>query len=284
MKLSTIRGRTRQVLRDEFVSGEDLEFKDDELDIYIQDCLQEISAKSPYKSVEPIILAANSTLLGISGITDLIKVRQVEYPVGEKPSSPRNYRNFDYLDSETIEVRVDSAPTKVGSAGVITGILTFAAASATVTGTGGSIDFTGELAAGYFIKPSSGKKWYRVLSVESVSSLTLEETVKARDACVDGENASQYRERVALVYCEKAHELTENSSTLGSQHERLLVQGVSGRAAVAKSRKLIDSINVGGTGTPSAMQAWGLNQLALFKEGLDKIPSAPRVSREYPTG
>jgi len=199
MKLSTIRGRVRQVLKDEFSADADLEFKDDELDIYIRDCLQEISEKSPYKNIETLTTTADSRDLDISDIENLMWIYKLEYPTG---SDPRDYRNFIEIDSETIEIDTTSSP--------------------------------------------------------------------AADENV-------------YVYCAKSHELTEESSTLRPQHERLLVQGVSGRAAVAKSRKLIDSINVGGAGTPSAMQAWGLNQLALFKEGLAGLKER-RVNREYPTG
>jgi len=95
------------MLRDEFVSGEDLEFKDDELDIYIQDCLQEISAKSPYKSVETLTTTANSRVLDISDIKNLMWIYKLEYPTG---SDPRDYRNFIEIDSETIEIDITSTP------------------------------------------------------------------------------------------------------------------------------------------------------------------------------
>jgi len=274
--LSAIRARVRQVLKDEFSTDADLEFKDDELDIYIRDCLQEISRKSPYKSREVLTTVANSKVLDISSIERLMEVEKLEYPTG---SDPRDYRNFDWLDAETIEMRVDSAPSETGGSGTLTGTVTFTSGSATVTGSGTA--FSSELEAGYHIKKSGGTRWYLIYAVDSDTQLTLAEP--SRDDGADDVDVTQYCYETVYVYCAKPHELTEDNSTLRPQHESLLVQGASGRAAVAKSRKLIDSINVGGAGTPSAMQAWGLNQLALFKEGLAGLKER-RVNREYPTG
>jgi len=256
------------MLRDEFEVDVDEEFKNDELDLHINEVLVEISQVSPYKAVEPIILAANSRLLDISGITGLIKATHVEYPVVDLPSNPRVYHNIEYIDNETVEMVVSSTPTAAGTEGHITGVVTFTASSATVTGTGAAVNFTGQLEEGSFIKPSTGKKWYRVLSIESISSLTLEETVKSRDACVDSENASDYRTDVAIVYCEKVHEVTESSSTLAPDLEKVLVDGVVVKATLAWLNKMRDAI------VPTSYRwyhQWANNQLMLYRNALNSI-------------
>lgn len=227
-ELSTIIPKIRQDLKD---TG--AEFSLDDLKNHIDDCLAEISQVCPFKAVEPIIVAANSRLLDISGITNLIRATAVEYPISDLPTNPRVYRNIEYIDNDTIEMMVDSSPSEVGTAGTITGVLTFTASSPTVTGAGALVDFDGELEAGSFIKPSDGTKWYRVLSIESDSSLTLEETVKSADAGADSENASMYRTGVALVHCEKVHQLTDSISTLNLVVYNVLIKGVIAKAARA---------------------------------------------------
>jgi len=85
------------------------------------------------------------------------------------------------------------------------------------------------------------------------------------------------------LYCHKLHQLTESSSTLDPQSERVLVLGVTGKAAIAKAREHIDKINIGGARTPADMQAWGVSQLALYRAELPKL-SKPKTRREYPKG
>ena len=271
--LSAIRARIRQVLKDEFAEGVDLEWEDDELDIYIDDCLQEISERSPYNAVEVKTTIANSRILDISDIENLLWIEKLEYPTGNDPG---DFRNFIEIDAETIEIDTTLDPSAGGS-GTLTGTVTFTKGSATVTGSG--TDFDGELEAGYHIKKSTSSRWYRIYSVDSDTQVTLAEP--SRDTGADTEDATQYCYETVYVYCAKLHELTEDSSTLKPQHERLLIQGVSGRAAISKSRELINAINIGGAGTPSNMQAWGINQLTLYREGLRRIEET-RTYREYP--
>jgi len=108
--LSAIRAEVRQFLKDEFVSGEEFEWKDDELDIHIGHCLQEISKVSPYETKETLTTTADSKELDISSITDLLRVEKVEYPAGE---DPREFRNFSiWRDALTIDI--DTAPATTG--------------------------------------------------------------------------------------------------------------------------------------------------------------------------
>ncbi len=213
-------------LRDSVAIGVDNDFSDDELKSIVDDVLVEVSDASPYQVVETAITLANSKVLDISGITDLLEIDKVEYPVG---SSPREYHNFDLVDNETIEVDMDSAFSNTGTSSTLTGTVTFTSGSATVTGT--STLFSTELDAGNFIKPSGGTRWYRVYSIASATSLTLEETVKSGDAGADTENATQYRDYVARIYCNKLHLLTLSSSTLNPKEERVVILGSVAKAA-----------------------------------------------------
>lgn len=194
--LSAIRTIIRQLLLDEFVSGEEYEWKEDELDIHIGDCLAEISECSPYQVKETLTTTAGSRELDISSIEDLLSIDEVEYRVGKTPKQMRNCTIFgDILTIET--------------------------------------DLT----------PSADEDVY--------------------------------------LYCHKLHQLTESSSTLKPQLERILVLGVTGKAAIAKARSLINRVNLGGARTPSEMQAWGVTQLSLYRAGLNEITEA-RVWVDHP--
>jgi hypothetical protein len=273
--LSDIRQVIRQLLRDEFAEGEDLDWEDDELNVHIDVCLDEISDHSPYLAFEPVLVTANSKLLDISGLADLMRVRRIEYEPG---ASPRNYHNFDMIDNQTIEMKIAAAPSESGSSGTLTGTVTFTAGSATVTGSGS--DFDGELEAGDYIKPSSKSRWYRVYSVESDTSLTLDEAVKSADDGEDTVNVTQYRHNVALVYYEKLHVLDDKSTTLNTREENALITGVCGKAALSKSKYLINRINFGGSTVPREMESWGLNHLALYHNSLNRL-QPPVVNRSY---
>ena len=84
------------------------------------------------------------------------------------------------------------------------------------------------------------------------------------------------------LYCAKYHSLSDTVSTLNPTMERILVLGVSGRAAVAKARTQINAVNKGGASTAANMQNWGLAQLALYRGGLNSL-IIPEMSEEYPT-
>jgi hypothetical protein len=213
-------------LRDSVAIGVDNDFSDDELKSIVDDVLVEVSDASPYQVVETALTLANSKILDISEITDLLEIDRVEYPVG---SSPREYHSFDLIDNETIELDMGSGFSNTGTSSTLTGTVTFTSGSATVTGS--STLFSSELAAGNFIKPSGGTRWYRIYSIASNTSLTLEETVKAADTGADTVSLTQYRDYVARIYCNKLHLLTLSSSTLNPKEERVVILGSVAKAA-----------------------------------------------------
>jgi len=194
--LSAVRGIIRQFLKDEFQAGVDLVWKDDELDLHINDCLAEISEHYPYEVKETLTTTASSKELDISSIEDLLEVDKIEYKVGQDPQDFRNHSVFG--DTLTMD-----------------------------------IDFL----------PSADENVY--------------------------------------LYCHKLHQLTESSSTLKPQLERILVLGVCGNAAIAKAQSQINKVNIGGGRTPSDMQAWGINKLALYRAELRRLVK-PKTQRRYP--
>ena len=105
--LSAVRAMVRQFLRDEFESSSEQDFKDDEIDLYIGDCLAEISERSPYVVKETLQTTANSRELDISSIEDLLEIDRLEYKTG---SNPRDNRNFIEIDADTIEIDTTLTP------------------------------------------------------------------------------------------------------------------------------------------------------------------------------
>lgn len=196
--LSGIRAVARQMLADELVSSDtEYAWTDDELDLYIDDCLAEIAEYKPYQVKETLTTTADSRELDLSEIDDLVEVKKVEYPVDEQP---RSFRNFSVWGN-TLRMELDSAP-------------------------------------------GSGESVY--------------------------------------IYCAKYHTLSDTVSTLNPTLERILVLGVSGRAAVAKARTQINAVNKGGASAAANMQNWGLAQLALYRGGLNSL-IIPEMNEEYPT-
>lgn len=274
--LSEIRAIIRQVIRDEFVASDvDLDWEDDELDIHIAQCLLEISRRLPNKVVEVKTTLANSRVIDISTIDDLIYIEKLEYPVG---SDPRDYRNFIDIDQDTIEIDTTIVPIAGGS-GTLTGTVTFTSGSLAVTGV--ATDFDGELKVGYHIRPSSATRWYRVYSITSDTALTLAEPCRAADAGADTINLTQYCYEVVYIYCAKKHTLSDTASSLKPQEEEVLISGATGQAALSKVRSYINKVPTGGAGTVNHLSIWGATQFALYRSKLNEI-SVPRTKRRYP--
>lgn len=87
--------------------------------------------------------------------------------------------------------------------------------------------------------------------------------------------------QTVYLYCHKLHQLTESTSTLSPQLERMLVLGVTAQAAISKAQSHINRVNVGGGRTPAEMQAWGTGRLALYRSDLKRL-AKPRTYRTYP--
>lgn len=108
--LSAIRAKIRQFLKDEFAGGDtDYEFKDDEINLHIQDCLVEISELNPYGVKETLKTTADSKELDISSIEGLLDVPKVEYPVGNEPPDYRNCSVF----GNTLRIDIDFKPSAI---------------------------------------------------------------------------------------------------------------------------------------------------------------------------
>ncbi|MBA7473850.1 hypothetical protein ES707_09195 [subsurface metagenome] len=151
--LSGIRAIVRQFISDEFVSGAEYDFEEDELDLYISDTLSEISERRPYEVKETLKTTADSKELDISSIDDLFDIPKIEFRTSEDPPAYRNCSIF----GNTLTMAIDFKP----------------------------------------------------LASENV-----------------------------YLYCHKVHQLTEDTSTLNPQLERVLVAGAVPKLALAWVNKI----------------------------------------------
>jgi len=84
-----------------------------ELDQYMTAGLAEISQYVPYKDKATVTFASDTKELDISGVSNLIRIRELEYKVDQ---DPRQLRGFEWIDSETIRVAVEGTPASGESA------------------------------------------------------------------------------------------------------------------------------------------------------------------------
>ena len=91
MNIAIMRIRVRRDLVDE---GSPSRFNDDELDRAINRAVTEFSKYLPYQQKSAITTVSNSDELDISGLSNLISVSRVEFPVG---NMPRTYTRFETL-------------------------------------------------------------------------------------------------------------------------------------------------------------------------------------------
>jgi hypothetical protein len=105
VNLAEMRARLRTDLRDE--DPEEFRWTDGELDRHIQRAVREFSLALPLEAIAPLTTTAGSRDLSISGLTDLVGVEAVEYPVGKYPPS---YARFSVW-LNTLTMLVDGTPS-----------------------------------------------------------------------------------------------------------------------------------------------------------------------------
>ncbi len=251
------------------------DYSDSDLEDIIGQVVVEVSDVSPYQSIEVLNPTYASKVLDISTISNLLSIDKIEYPV---ELGKRNYRNFKQLDNDTIEMDTTSAADVTGS-GTLTGTVTFTYGSTTVTGSG--TDFDGELAAGYLIKPSGGTRWYLIYSIESDTSLTLAEPLRALDACTDTINLTEYCYGIVRVYCDLLHTLS-TSSTLNAKEEHVVLLGSVAKGAslwLNKTKEMINDANSRLTDN-STIESMG----GRIQQAIDDLTSARTYINKINTG
>lgn len=88
-------------------------------------------------------------------------------------------------------------------------------------------------------------------------------------------------DETAYLYCHKLHSLTESTSTLTPALEKLLVIGVSAKAARARSRSQINKQSIGGRFVAREHLTWAQVQEGKFQAGL-ALQTKQRIIQLFP--
>jgi hypothetical protein len=107
-----MRTRVRRDLHDE--DPTDQRWTDDELDRHIAHALGDLSLALPLEAQATLTTTAESRDLSIAGLSDIVAIEAVEYPVGEYPPS---YVRFS-LWSTTLTMLVDAKPLSAQSVNI----------------------------------------------------------------------------------------------------------------------------------------------------------------------
>jgi hypothetical protein len=104
MNLTEMRDRVRTDLHDEDAANE--RWTDAELDRHILRAVRDFGLSVPLEAKATLTTTAGSRDLSISGLTDLVAIEAVEYPVGEYPPSYVRYSVW----LSTLTLLIDTTP------------------------------------------------------------------------------------------------------------------------------------------------------------------------------
>ena len=252
---SDIRAAVRDILRDEFVEGVDLEWQNDELNRAIAFTLREIEQKMPYEA-KAIAFDALST------VATEISASGTNLEVSSDDDFSTSYPFYIAIESEVLQV------TALASADNFT-------VARAKNGTTAAIHAAGK-DVGLAIVTSSSSKDIDITNIANLIRIRKNRPVeypvgynpkKYRNAKVFAKvmtmdiNILPTAGESAYVYCLKKHTLTDAVSTLTPQVEYLLIMGVAARAAINKGRDQLNAFNVGGVNVGPRMIKWGQDQL-----------------------
>jgi len=270
-ELSTVRTIIRQFLNDEFVEGAEQDFTNDELDLYIDDCLIEISEHWPYEVKETLTTVASRDL-DISSIEDLLEVNKAEFPVG---SDPPDYRNVSVFGT-TLTIDIDTKPTvdktiylfchKVHQLTEVLSTLSPQLKSLLVAGV------VSKAALGWInqVRSQVGEAITRARDVNDAIELMSARIVQAKNDLESGRSLGFNKIYVGGNplgdYANfAARELGNANSYLGQSQGFL--------------RELTSRLSI--SGTINSYQTWANNKLILYQRDLKRV-AKPRTYRTYP--
>ena len=260
---SDIRDAVRETLRDEFVEGVDLDWEDDELDRLIANTLRELEQKMPYEVKVTAYDALSTVATEITAVgTNLVVTSDDDFPT--------TYPFYITIENEVLQVTALASSDNFTVARALLG--TTAAIHAALKDIGLTI-----------VTTTDSKEIPNLQNISGLIRLRRNRPVEYRQGRLTKEyrNADRFGDTLTMdvlfnpaageavhLYCMKQHTLTEYTSTLRSEHEYVLIQGVVAKAAINKGREQINSLNVGGVNVGPRMVSWGQEQLQIYKDML----------------
>lgn len=214
--LSAIRHTVRQILKDEFVSGTDYDFKPDELDIHIGEVRVEISQRRPYEVKETLYIANKSGEATATTASHLIDTVNAQFVAGDVGKTV-----YNSTDKTTAKVTAYNSESDLT---LDTDIMA-----------------SGESYYIYHYGGTSGKDLSKasitdLIEIKKAEYPTRQDPQKFTNFRVFGDivtlaDITPTDGDEVFLYCKKFHTLTESSSTLDSTLEDVLIKGVVAYAA-----------------------------------------------------
>ena len=238
--ISDIRASIRDVLRDEFVEGVDLEWEDDELDRLIQITLDEMDQKMPYEvkvTAEDKLteiaseLSASATNLVVDSDDDFSTSYPFYITIEDEVLSVTALASADNFTVTRAQLGTTAAIHVVNKGVGLTIVTTSNSKEIDLSNIGDLIRVRTNRGVEYRIdkNPKQFRNWARFADILTMDINILPSSGEA-----------------VHLYCLKEHTLTDKTSTLRTEHETVLIQGVAARAARNKGREQIGALNVGG--------------------------------------
>lgn len=208
----------RQLLRDEFTtSGTD--FEDDELDLHIGEVLIDISEIRPYEVRETLRTSNKSGTATATTANHLVDTDNSQFVAGDVGKTV-------YNETDETEAKV-TAYNSTSDLTLDTDIMA-----------------SGESYSIYHYQGTSGKDLNtssitHLIEVEKAEYLTRQNPREFRNVKVFGDvltldvESEPEDDKEVFLYCHKVHQLTDSSSSLKPDLERVLVEGVVAKAALA---------------------------------------------------
>ena len=241
--LADIVASCRDILRDEFVEGVDLEWEEDELMRLARITLDEMEQKMPYE----VRVTAEDELTQIA--TEL-SASATTLVVDSDDDFSTTYPFLITIEDEVLSV------TALASADNFT-------VSRAQKGTTAAIHVV-DKSVGLTIVTAANSKEIDLSNIADLIRVRRNRGVEYRIAR-PSYNPKQFRnftrfadiltmdinivpsaDEEVHLYCLKKHTLTNETSTLNSDHETILILGITARAARNKGREQLGALNIGG--------------------------------------
>lgn len=254
--LSAIRHTVRQILKDEFVSGTDYDFKPDELDIHIGEVLVKISQRRPYEVRVTLYISNKSGEATATTASHLIDTVNAQFVAGDVGKTV-----YNSTDKTTAKVTAYNSESDLT---LDTDIMA-----------------SGESYYIYHYWGTSGKDLNKasitdLIEIKKAEYPTRQDPQKFTNFRVFGDivtlvDITPTDGDEVFLYCKKVHTLTDSSSTLDQPLEKVLVEGVVAKAAQSWLNKMRDQIV---SSSAKWYQDWADKHLALYRNSLDSITKA----------
>lgn len=263
--IKVIRSGVRQLLRDQIQASVDADFSEDELNAHITEVLVEISQRRAYQVKETLAICSTTGTATATTASHLIDTTNAHFVAGDVGKTV-----YNSTDKTTAKV---TAYTSASDLTLDTDIMA-----------------SGEAYTIYHLGGTSGKD----LSIASITNLIEVEKAeyKTRQTPPVFRNCKVFGDVLTLdinftptdgdevfLYCRKVHQLTESTSTLNEDLEKVLMEGVVAKAALAWCNKMRSQI------VPQSYRwhaAWANTQYLIYQRSLTSI-TRPRAWEFYPT-